>query len=342
MDRSTLYEQFSGEMEDFWGRRASAPEFEREFRVYGRRVHLRSNHEALLVVVDLLLPLYSQAPENDLPSWAIQLVVQPARIPPGPAPEDLIQRILYTGMGDTLMLHLAGWGHAHVDLAGSKATMVVVPELAHRPDLVAQSVIHTLLLNFCIAGGCGMLHASCLVREDRALLLMAPHNSGKSTTALHLALSGWRLLSDSMVFVLPESGQLAGFPVGKIKLRQDMVAGFPQLEPLLASEAVREETKYSLDLRQLDGSLVETAAISPSIILLCLLERHDRPETLLQAVTEQDVRAAVMGNSLYYDTEVVWQRNLEQLERLLSRGRAFRLVIGTDTGELIDRINRLA
>ncbi len=329
-------------MEDFWGRRASAPTFQREFRVYGRQVCLSSNYEALLAVVDLLLPLYSQAQENDLPPWAIQLMVQPARLPPGPAPEDLIQRILYTGDGQVLMLHLEKWGHAHVDLARSKATVVIVPELAQRPDLVTQSVIHTILLNFCIAGGWGMLHASCLARKDQALLLMAPHNSGKSTTALHLALSGWRLLSDSMVFVLPESGQLVGFPVGQIKLRQDMAAGFPQLEPFLASQAVRDEMKFSLDLRRLDGSLVETAAISPSSVLLCLLERHDQPVTLLQAVTEQEMWTAVMKNSLYYDTEAVWQRNLEQLERLLSRTQAFRLVIGTDTEGLIDRINGLA
>jgi hypothetical protein len=342
MDRSTLYEQFSSQMEDFWRRKASAPEFQREFRVYGRLVQLRSNQEALLTVADQALPLYSRAQENDLPPCTIQLIVQPARVSPGPAPEELIQRILYTGDGDALMLHLGGWGHAHVDLGRSMATVVMVPELARRPDLLTQSAIHTILLNFCIAGGCGMLHASCLARNDQALLLMAPHNSGKSTTALHLALAGWRLLSDSMLFVLPESGQLAGFPVGKVKLRQDMIAEFPRLGPLLASEAVREETKFSLDLRQLDESLVQTTAISPAAILLCLLERHDHSGTILQPATEAELWAAVMRNSLYYDTEMVWRRNLAQLERLLSRARAFRLVIGTDTQGVINTINGLA
>jgi hypothetical protein len=342
MDRSTLYNQFCREMEDFWGRRASAPVFHRTFRLFGRQVELRSNEEALLTVVDHVLPPYSRARDCDRTPCTIQLIVQPARVPAGPAPNDLIQRILYTGDGDVLMLHLSGWGHAHVDLETMRATVVMVPELARRPDLVAQAIIHTILLNFCIAQGCGMLHASCLTQEGRALLMMAPHNSGKSTTALHLALSGWRLLSDSMIFVLPESGQLAGFPVGKVKLRGDMAASFPQLRSLLASEVVREETKFSLNMRQVGEARVHTGTFSPTDIVVCLLERHERSGTIVQPATEAELWAAVMTNSLYYDTRTVWRRNLAQLETLLNRARAFHLVIGTDTRAMIERISGLA
>ncbi|MFQ5400690.1 MAG: hypothetical protein ACE5E7_13975 [Anaerolineae bacterium] len=335
------YDEYAGKLEDFWGRRATKPRFRRDFRLYGHPVQLLSNEEGVLTAVDHTRPLYSTVPDSDHSPFTIQITVQPARVPPGPAPDDLMQRILYSGDGDWLMLHLGGWGHAHVDLAQFRATAVLVPELAQRPDLVSQCLLNTILLNFCIASGFGMLHASCLVQNGRALLLLAPHNSGKSTTALRLALAGWRLLSDSMVFTLPGTDKLVGFPVGKIKLRRDMVAQFPPLQPLLAAEAVRDETKFSLDLRRVDETLVQTTAVAPARIDLCLLARHNRAETLLKPADETAVWEAVMMNSLYYDQAAVWRRNLAQLEPVIGRARAYHLTIGVESERVIKAIQTL-
>jgi hypothetical protein len=252
-----------------------------------------------------------------------------------------MQQITYTGDAAWLMWRLGGWGQVHVDLVAGRATAVITPELAQRPDLIAQCLLNTILLNFCIANGFAMLHASCLVRDSHVLLLMAPHNSGKSTTALRLLLSGYQLVSDSMVFVVPDNGQLAGFPVGKIKLRADMVAHFPQLHSLLETEAVRDETKYTLDLRKFDGALVRAAAVPPQQVTLCLLARHDAPETLVTAVTRQQLHEAVMLNSLFYDTPAIWQRNLAQLQPFLDKAAAHQLTIGTNPEGIIQAVNKL-
>jgi hypothetical protein len=188
-----------------------------------------------------------------------------------------------------------------------------------------------------------MLHASCLVQAERALLMLAPHNTGKSTTALRLALSGYALLTDSMVFVNSEMGrlQLLGYPVGRIKLRQDVLAQFPRLRSYSTQEVVRQETKHSLDLRSVaEASVVETA-VSPAQITLCLLTRHDRPETTIRSAELSAVWEAVMLNSLYYDTQAVWESNLIQLERVVAQADAYHLTIGTDEVELLSAINSL-
>jgi hypothetical protein len=252
-----------------------------------------------------------------------------------------MQQITYTGDAAWLMWRLGGWGQVHVDLVAGRATAVITPELAQRPDLIAQCLLNTILLNFCIANGFAMLHASCLVRDSHVLLLMAPHNSGKSTTALRLLLSGYQLVSDSMVFVVPDNGQLAGFPVGKIKLRADMVAHFPQLHSLLEREAVRDETKYTLDLRKFDGALVRATAVPPQQVTLCLLARHDAPETLVTPVTRQQLHEAVILNSLFYDTPAIWQHNLAQLQPLLDKAAAHQLTVGTNPEEIIQVVNDL-
>jgi hypothetical protein len=335
------YEQYHEQLEDFWQRRRAKSRYFREAYVFGRLVHFASNEAGVLAAVDHVLPLYSQLPASQHPPFTVQFVVQSARVSPGSAPDDLMQRISYTGDAAWLMWQLGSWGQVHVDLASGRATAVITPELAQRPDLIAQCLLNTILLNFCIANGFAMLHASCLVRDSHTLLLMAPHNTGKSTTALHLLLAGYQLLSDSMVFVAPDDGRLVGFPVGKIKLRADMAPHFPQLQPLLESEVVRDETKYTLELRQFNRALVRETAVLPQQISLCLLARHDAPETLVTAVRPQQLHEAVMLNSLFYDTSEIWQRNLAQLQPFLEKAAVYQLTIGSNIKEMIKRVDKL-
>lgn len=335
------YEQYQAQLDDFWGRREAQSRFEREESVLGRAVRFASNEAAVLTAVDHILPLYSQLPASQQLPFTVQLVVQSARVPPGAVPDDLMQRITYTGDAAWLMWQLGGWGQVFVDLTAGRATAVLTPELAQRTDLVAQCLLNTILLNFFIANGFAMLHASCLVRDAHTLLLMAPHNTGKSTTALRLILAGYQLLSDSMVFVVPDDGRLVGFPVGKIKLRADMVPHFPQLHPFLETEAVRDETKYTLDLRQFDEALVRETAVSPQNVTLCLLARHDAPQTVVTAVAPEQLEEAMMLNSLFYDTPEIWQRNWAQLEELVGQAAVYQLTIGTQPERIIEAVARL-
>jgi len=365
-----LYERYAGGVEDFWGRREAHGRFQRDFHLFGLAFRLRSNVAEVLTAVDLALPLYTQIDSKaDAPQIEIQVAARDGRLAAEPPPPDLMQRITYTGDGAWLALHLGAWGQVHVDLERGRATAVIAPSLAQRPDLFAQCVLHTLLLNFIIAAGYGMLHASCLERDGHALLLLAPHNTGKSTTALRLALAGWRLLTDSMVFVqskdLPritrintknkekirensgnscrkdEGIRLLGFPVGQIKLRADMAAQFPQLRPYLTPEVVRDETKYRLDLRQVAGVSVWERAVTPSRTTLCLMSRHDAPDTRVTAVTQEQVWAAIMRNSLYFDDTAVWQRNLAQLMSFMEGTAACRLILGAEGENVVEKLGEI-
>lgn len=70
-------------------------------------------------------------------------------------------------------------------------------------------------LNWCVYGLCHQhltLHAAVLERNGRALLLPAPSGSGKSTLCAALLFSGWRLLSDELALIEPDSGELLPLP----------------------------------------------------------------------------------------------------------------------------------
>ena len=336
------------ELDDFWQRRANALRFRQEVRLFGHPLVVESNDEGVLTApstslrasVSLALTHYTQTNQSKPPLGTLQLVVQPLRQSPGPAPDDLMQQITYSGSADWLMMQLGGWGMVHLDFARRRGTAVLDPQLAARPDLVAQCVLHTLLLNLVIGHGYGMLHASCLVRDGVALLLLAPHNTGKSTTALRLALAGFRLLTDSMVFV-DGDGFLHGYPVGLVKLRGDMVEQFPALRPFLQTEIVRQETKYRVDLRAVNPDFVQETAVRPQKIILCLLSRHEKEATVVEEVGEAEVIQAILHNSLYVDQPQMWQQNVANLQGMLVGETAVSLKIGSNPASLIQAMIQL-
>lgn len=348
MDWNALYDEYQVQLEDFWGRRENNPRYWREATLFGRPLRLSSNHEDALDAFDLSLPLFSTMPANAqggelLPPFTIQLVVRERAFDPGPLPENLLAINSYTGCDEWLSIHIGGWGHCQVDMANGRAIATLSPALAERPDILSHGLINTILTNFLIGSGYGMLHCTGLLRGGRVLLLVAPHNSGKSTTALRLALAGYQLITDSQVYVVPDEVgfQLLGFPVGKVKLRPDMVSDFPQLSPFLTAEAVRNEMKYSVDLGRLDPDLVCATAVRPASIDLCLLRRRDGPDTTLTSATETAVWQAIMQNSIFYDTATAWQRNLASLQALISCARTHHLVIGSAANGLVAVVDQL-
>jgi HprK-related kinase A len=70
-------------------------------------------------------------------------------------------------------------------------------------------------LNWCVYNLCHQyltMHSAVLERGGRAVLLPAPSGSGKSTLCAALAFRGWRLLSDELAVVQPQTGDLVPLP----------------------------------------------------------------------------------------------------------------------------------
>ena len=70
-------------------------------------------------------------------------------------------------------------------------------------------------MNWCVTGYCHTLitiHSAVLERGGRAVILPAPPGSGKSTLCAALMLHGWRLLSDEMALLDPNTGLIQPAP----------------------------------------------------------------------------------------------------------------------------------
>lgn len=338
-----LFLEQAESLEDFWGRRENNPLFEQSFTLMGRPARLTSNHATALRALDDSLPLFSIAPTTHHAPLLIQFVVRASPINPGPPPENLSLVIRYTGSEEWLSIQLGAWGHCHIETVQGRVIAVVEPSLAERPDLISRYLLNTIFTNLLFGCGFAMLHCTGLIRDGRILLLMAPHNSGKSTTALRLVLAGYRLLSDSQIYVSPDSEplELLGFPVGKAKLRKDMVGEFPALHPFLTPEQVRDETKYSLDLRQLEPTWVHENAFRPTSVDLCLLSRTPTNDSHLRPATHLEAMNASIQNSIFYDRPEGWERNLALIEKCLNQAQFHHLHIGREAAGIVATVNAL-
>lgn len=341
-DSRDLFLAHQGSLEDFWRRRSSTARFHRTVRIFGHALTVDSNHAQVLDAVDIAARSYSVADPSDR-SFRMQIVVDDQWAsgidPSGHLPES----IKYVGSGDWLSMGIGLWGQVHMDLTAGTATAVLSPELAADPQLTARWVIHTIWTNFLIRSGCGMMHATALHRNGTLLCFVAPHNSGKSTTAVRLTLhGGFRLLSDSLLFVDGPSDALRfnAFPVGRVSLRADTLAGLPELAPMARAETIRSEAKYDIDLSRFAPEKVQETAVLPGRVLLFILARHGEPETALSSAQPDEVRRVLMANSMFYDTGEVWSANLDRLDALLETAEPARLVVGTDTQQMLDVVDQ--
>ena len=342
-DLDELYHRHQHRMEDFWSRRANAPKYEKTIHIFGHPVIFDGNHEGVLESATFAEKMYSTSNWHDGSVWRVHLTVHdPDPLPPLP-PERLIDIVHYAGAEDWLSIDLREWGHCFVDMKRGEAFAVLSSNLAEHPEQVCLVLINTILTNFITRHGYSMLHASALVKDGHILLLQAPHGTGKSTTALRLLLNGYQLLSDSMVYIGERAGDLCmgGFPVGRIKLRTDMLPLFPALVEMAQTEPVRNETKHRVDLMRVDSELVRSEIIQVRRVEFCLLERWGRYESRIEPLSEAELWPEIMINSLHYDHIELWKENLSRIELLIRKANLHRLHIGTSEAEILKTVNQL-
>jgi hypothetical protein len=287
--------------------------------------------------------MYSAWDGRDESVWQVHLTVHDPEPPPASPPERLIDLVHYAGAADWFSIGLGEWGHCFVDMGRAEAFAILALSLAQKPQQVCQLLLNTILNNFSTRHGFSMLHASALVKDGQVLILQAPHGTGKSTTALRLLLNGYQLLSDSQVYLAEREGALwmGGFPIGRIKLRSDMLPLFPALAAGAQPEPVRDETKHRVDLARVDPALTRPDMLRVEQVKFCLLERWDRPESRIEPLAEEELWPEIMVNSLHYDSPEVWRQNLRPVALLLRKASLHRLHIGTSEADILKTVNTL-
>jgi len=327
-------------IEDFWLRQANAQRYSFECAPYGIPTEITANQPDVLEAARLSVQRYSTAAEPAGLAARIQIVVRPGRVVP--LPEDLEGLLTYTGLGEWITLSAGAWGYGFANLRMRTAVVVLSPSLATDTRFVSRYFIDHYVLNFALTEW-AMLHASCVLdAAGRNLVIMvATHNTGKSTTALRLARAGFRFLADGMAVLKsdPQGFIAGGYPIGEVKLRQDVLAWFPEYTG--ETVCVREQQKTILNLRAAHPEQVVESLVKPVSIHVCFVERHALSRTDVSEVELPEAARIIAANTAFWNEASQVRHNSAILNHLLQTASLHRLHLGDDADLLVRAFDRL-
>jgi hypothetical protein len=239
---------------------------------------------------------YAGLPRHELSHPAPQFTIRlTAAAPVRPAGEEVPRLEMLSG-GE--LLGAATGRSDFVALSPAQRSGLIV---VSRPMLRSRYHVRYELVEFAVftlaarAQGLVPLHAACVGREGRGLLLMGGSGAGKSTAALHCLLAGLELLAEDSVFVLPDTLMATGV-ANFLHVQHDTLRLVPDpaAARLARSPVIRRRSgveKLEIDLRRhgfllapqpllLVGSVFLSPQAAPSRELLTALPREELLERI--------------------------------------------------------------
>ena len=230
---------------------------------------------------------------------------------------------------------------AAVMSAAQRAALIVVArELLRFPYHVRYELIE--LAVFTLAArvqGLMPLHAACVGRGRRGLLLIGDSGAGKSTAVLHCALRGLELVSEDSLFVAPRS-LLATGVANFLHVRHDALrflaaadASFIRRAPVIRRRSgVR---KLEIDLRQRRFRLAPGPLEIGGLVTLCA--RRAGREPLLVPIARGEALARLRASQPYAASQPGWRLFAQRMRSV----PAFELRRGRHPRESVAALERL-
>jgi hypothetical protein len=184
------------------------------------------------------------------------------------------------------------------------------------------------------------LHAACIGRAGRGILLMGPSGSGKSTVTLHCVLQGFDILSEDSVFVAPET-MLATGVANFLHVRSDSLRWLGKTRDAAAirkSPVIRRRSgvrKFEVDLRRGAYRLAASPLKIAAVVFLSPQRGGDR--SLLKPLSKSDLLAKLTAEQAYAANQPEWAGFCKRVQGL----EAFELRRGDHPLEGVEALRAL-
>jgi hypothetical protein len=184
------------------------------------------------------------------------------------------------------------------------------------------------------------LHAACVGRGGRGILLMGPSGSGKSTVTLHCLLQGFDMLAEDSVFVAPDT-MLATGVANFLHVRSDALRWLGKTRDAAAirkSPVIRRRSgvrKFEVDLRRGAYRLAASPLKITAVVFLSPQSAGDRP--LLKPLSKSDLLGRLTAAQAYAANQPKWAAFCKSVSRL----GAFELRRGSHPLEAVDTLEAL-
>lgn len=196
-------------------------------------------------------------------------------------------------------------------------------------------------LNWCVAAHAHhylVIHAAVVEKNGVAMVLPAPPGSGKSTLCAALTLSGWRLLSDELALLEPETGRIYGM-ARPISLKNQSIDIVKKNFPYSVMTASMEETSkgtVALLKPPLASVLRRAQAVAPRLVIS---PQYDGDSTMaLEPMSKAHMLMLIAGQSFNFD--ILGAHGFNAITHLLDHAQCYQLRFAQlDTAiECLDRL----
>lgn len=313
---------------DFLRKDAETPLCER-YMVAGTVFSFSTNSEQLLEAArDSFLPVKPPLVSVD---FSVRFWVDPADSAQPPWPKPYVRgrdHLVFAGFdaGSSLLADL-----------GARRVMGRFSTAMAADTTYWRTVIFPMLLSV-LAGSVGLveLHACCVARDQRGLLLVGPSRSGKSTLAMALTEAGFRLLSDDRTFCsLKHDKLLAWGMLRPLKLRREAAAWFEEFRDREPSDVQNGELVFHCEPNLRFGRECFPEC-EPRILVF--LERQQSSGFYMTRMRRSEARSRIEQDLMAEAPEAV-QKQAETIDELLGLP-CWRLQYGGRPQVIAERLRR--
>jgi len=184
------------------------------------------------------------------------------------------------------------------------------------------------------------LHAACVGRRGRGVLLMGASGSGKSTVSLLCLLAGFEFLSEDSVFVLPDTLAATGV-ANFVHVRANSlrwVARSGAAAAIRTAPVIRRRSgvsKFEVDLRRRPYRLAPGPQRIHALVFLSASSAAGGP--MLRPLTRTQMVSRLAAAQAYAVGQPGWKQFCDQLARIDS----FELRRGRHPSQTVDALDRL-
>lgn len=310
-------------------------------QVMGGRFCFRSDSEALLGLVEAA---YGGHAPHRLPDESAEIEVELHLSPNRTRMEGEPPAVRSRLDKDVLYGIIDAWNYVLVSPRRRRARVVASANMLDWPYHLRYELIEFAV--FLLAARCQRLvplHAACVGRGGRGILLLGASGSGKSTLVLHSLLQGLDVLSEDAVFVQPD-GMLATGVANFLHVRADALDGIEDVAArrwIASSPVIRRRSgveKFEVDLRRAPRP-VRLAEAPLRLVGTVVLSGRESGSSgaLLVPVANDDVASCLAVDQAYAMTQPGWHR----FEQCTKRSAVHHLHRGRHPGSSVDALRQL-
>jgi hypothetical protein len=207
------------------------------------------------------------------------------------------------------------------DLAAASVACWVAEDTARKPAYLGYHYLDPLILLLLSDRYFMPIHAGCVARNGRGVLLAGSASAGKSCLSYACARAGWTLVSDDAGYMIRDdpNQRVLGRP-RFLRFEFSAERLFPELRDLLAAEAATGADVANIDCNSLPGIETATECRAEAVVFL---ERQAGMTATLTAVHQDDALKRLLAE-LPMAADATRTAQVASLRKLLKKG-AYRL-----------------